>query len=47
VLLYTVTSLTEFLAGTVLDDDAQSIIGTGKEIKAQKPRKEDIVDDST
>ncbi|THU99304.1 LETM1-domain-containing protein [Dendrothele bispora CBS 962.96] len=32
--------------GTVLDDDAQSIIGSGKEIKAQKPRKEDIVDDS-
>ncbi|KAK7466983.1 LETM1 domain-containing protein ylh47 [Stygiomarasmius scandens] len=32
--------------GTVLDDDAQSIIGTGKEIKAQKPRKEDIVDDT-
>ncbi|KAF5365688.1 hypothetical protein D9758_003204 [Tetrapyrgos nigripes] len=32
--------------GTVLDDDAQSILGSGKEIKAQKPRKEDIVDDS-
>ncbi|KIY50919.1 LETM1-domain-containing protein [Fistulina hepatica ATCC 64428] len=29
--------------GVVLDDDAQSILGQGKEIKNLKPRKEDIV----
>ena len=30
--------------GTVLDDNAQSILGQGKELKnAEKPRKEDIV----
>ncbi|KZT11621.1 LETM1-domain-containing protein [Laetiporus sulphureus 93-53] len=29
--------------GTVLDDEAQSIIGQGDEIKKSKPRKEDIV----
>ncbi|KAI0086618.1 LETM1-like protein-domain-containing protein [Irpex rosettiformis] len=29
--------------GTILDDEAQSILGQGKEIKADKPRKEDIV----
>ncbi|OCH90309.1 hypothetical protein OBBRIDRAFT_835149, partial [Obba rivulosa] len=29
--------------GIVLDDEAQSIIGQGKEIKNSKPRKEDIV----
>ncbi|KAI0340115.1 LETM1-domain-containing protein [Trametopsis cervina] len=29
--------------GTILDDEAQSILGQGKEIKASKPRKEDIV----
>ncbi|KAI3610662.1 mrs7 family protein [Moniliophthora roreri] len=33
--------------GTVLDDSAQSIIGLGKEIKALKPRKEDIVKDDS
>ncbi|KIP07958.1 hypothetical protein PHLGIDRAFT_105000 [Phlebiopsis gigantea 11061_1 CR5-6] len=31
--------------GTVLDDEAQSIIGQGQEIKNSKPRKEDIVQD--
>jgi LETM1 and EF-hand domain-containing protein 1 len=29
--------------GIVVDDEAQSIIGQGKEIKNYKPRKEDIV----
>ena len=29
--------------GIVLDDEAQSIIGQGNEIKNSKPRKEDIV----
>ncbi|THG98715.1 hypothetical protein EW026_g3517 [Hermanssonia centrifuga] len=29
--------------GTILDDEAQSIIGQGKELKNSKPRKEDIV----
>jgi LETM1 and EF-hand domain-containing protein 1 len=29
--------------GIVLDDDAQSLIGQGIEIKNSKPRKEDIV----
>ncbi|KAI0691193.1 LETM1-like protein-domain-containing protein [Cytidiella melzeri] len=29
--------------GTILDDEAQSILGQGKEIKADRPRKEDIV----
>jgi LETM1 and EF-hand domain-containing protein 1, mitochondrial len=29
--------------GIVLDDDAQTIIGQGHEIKNSKPRKEDIV----
>ncbi|KAK7689110.1 hypothetical protein QCA50_007801 [Cerrena zonata] len=29
--------------GILLDDEAQSLIGQGKEIKASKPRKEDIV----
>jgi LETM1 and EF-hand domain-containing protein 1 len=29
--------------GILLDDEAQSIIGQGKEIKNSKPRKEDIV----
>jgi len=29
--------------GVVVDDEAQSIIGLGKEIKDSKPRKEDIV----
>jgi len=28
-----------------LDDEVQSIIGQGKELKASKPRKEDIVQD--
>ena len=30
-------------AGIVVDGEAQSIIGQGKEIKNSKPRKEDIV----
>lgn len=30
-------------SGIVVDDDAQSIIGQGREIKNSKPRKEDIV----
>ena len=30
-------------AGILLDDEAQSIIGQGKELKNSKPRKEDIV----
>lgn len=30
-------------AGTLLDDEAQSIIGQGKELMKSKPRKEDIV----
>jgi len=29
--------------GIVIDDEAQSLIGQGKEIKNSKPRKEDIV----
>jgi LETM1 and EF-hand domain-containing protein 1 len=29
--------------GILLDDEAQSIIGQGNEIKNSKPRKEDIV----
>lgn len=29
--------------GILLDDEAQSIIGQGKEIMNSKPRKEDIV----
>ncbi|TRM57569.1 LETM1-like protein-domain-containing protein [Schizophyllum amplum] len=29
--------------GTVIDDTAQSILGQGKELKSEKPRKEDIV----
>ena len=32
-----------FIAGIVIDDEAQSIIGQGNEIKNSKPRKEDIV----
>jgi LETM1 and EF-hand domain-containing protein 1 len=32
--------------GTVIDDEAQSIIGQGREIKQQRPRKEDIVQES-
>ncbi|EKM82731.1 hypothetical protein AGABI1DRAFT_53149 [Agaricus bisporus var. burnettii JB137-S8] len=31
--------------GTLIDDEAQSIIGQGNEIKNSKPRKEDIVQD--
>ena len=31
------------VVGVVVDDDAQSIIGQGKEIKSSGPRKEDIV----
>lgn len=31
------------LPGVILDDEAQSILGQGQEIKASKPRKEDIV----
>lgn len=31
--------------GIVVDDDAQDLIGLGKEIKNSKPRKEDIVRD--
>jgi LETM1 and EF-hand domain-containing protein 1 len=30
-------------AGIVIDDEAQSILGQGSEIKSMKPRKEDIV----
>jgi len=29
----------------VMDDDAQSLLGQGREIKDSKPRKEDIVKD--
>jgi len=29
--------------GIVIDDEAQSILGQGSEIKSMKPRKEDIV----
>jgi LETM1 and EF-hand domain-containing protein 1 len=32
--------------GTVIDDEAQSIIGQGQEIKQLKPRKEDIVQET-
>ena len=32
--------------GTIIDDEAQSIIGQGREIKQQRPRKEDIVQES-
>jgi len=32
-----------YSAGILLDDEAQSIIGQGHEIKNMKPRKEDIV----
>ena len=31
------------MTGTVLDDEAESLIGQGREIKDLKPRKEDIV----
>ena len=31
------------MLGILLDDEAQSIIGQGSEIKDSKPRKEDIV----
>ena len=31
------------ITGILLDDEAQSLIGQGNEIKASKPRKEDIV----
>ena len=31
------------MTGTVLDDEAESLIGQGQEIKDLKPRKEDIV----
>jgi len=31
--------------GIVMDDDAQSLLGQGREIKNSKPRKEDIVKD--
>ena len=29
--------------GIVIDNEAQDLIGQGKELKASKPRKEDIV----
>ena len=29
--------------GVILDDEAESILGQGREIKNSKPRKEDIV----
>jgi hypothetical protein len=32
-------------SGIVHDDDAQSLLGLGKELKNSKPRKEDIVRD--
>jgi LETM1 and EF-hand domain-containing protein 1, mitochondrial len=35
--------LTSFHLGIVMDDEAQTLIGQGREIKAAKPRKEDIV----
>ena len=31
------------MTGILLDDEAQSLIGQGREIKNSKPRKEDIV----
>lgn len=34
-----------FREGIILEDDAQSLIGQGKELKDAKPRKEDIVQD--
>jgi LETM1 and EF-hand domain-containing protein 1 len=37
------TSLTWCYAGIEVDDEAQRIIGQGREIKDSKPRKEDIV----
>ena len=33
----------DVVVGTVLDDEAQNIIGQGQEIKNSKPRKEDII----
>jgi len=38
--------VTKIVVGIVVDDDAQSIIGQGKEIKSCKPRKEDIVQET-
>jgi hypothetical protein len=37
------TEILVYFQGIVVDDEAQSIIGQGKEIKNFKPRKEDIV----
>jgi len=31
------------LIGVVVDDEAESLLGQGKEIKNMKPRKEDII----
>jgi LETM1 and EF-hand domain-containing protein 1 len=31
------------LTGVVVDDEAQNLLGQGKEIKNMKPRKEDII----
>ena len=31
------------MIGILLDDEAQSLIGQGREIKNSKPRKEDII----
>ena len=31
------------MTGILLDDEAQSLIGQGREIKNSKPRKEDII----
>ncbi len=36
----------EICKGIFLDDEAQSIIGQGNEIKNSKPRKEDIVQEA-
>lgn len=35
----------EGLGTVVMDDEAQSLLGQGREIKDVKPRKEDIVKD--
>ena len=35
--------LTSLLSGIVVDDETQTLIGQGREIKEAKPRKEDIV----
>ena len=42
-LLDSIQPLINYRIGVVVDDEAKTLLGQGKEIKCMKPRKEDII----